>query len=262
MVLGCGNDRLACWGRAAALIMPGESTRRWIRGYPGNGRRLLRHLDIAFVSVIVLVGASQLASHFRSNALSNRLGNITQQLHRLERLAAPSSESTPSSPRDTQSEELAERLGDLSQRIVALERTVLDLSEYGSVTSEVAPGLSAAQEHEGKHEGDAQDTIADNVEELRLNHEEGAPDEARTAQIQLALYDKLATQVRLGTIEIGVIDCRSTGCRLAWRYPADLSYEEGFSLENDVMAALAEAGLQSGTRVSDGMGTTETYFAP
>lgn len=61
-------------------------------------------------------------------------------------------------------------------------------------------------------------------------------------------------------VQLDSVECRSETCRLSWRFDEGLSGEEYFELENNFIAALAQAGLDTATTRSDGIGQQGYFF--
>lgn len=160
---------------------------------------------------------------------------------------------------------LSRRIGDLARRIDAVNSAVKTLVTANNVHDVLEQPTQAM----------APDTLLERADPAALERTQAA----RWADIQrrfldepmdgswgpsteARLFSSFASDEVLHDVELNVVECRSQGCRLRWRYPEGLTNEESFVLENTFYAALGKAGLNTITSRGDDAGGLEAYAFP
>ncbi len=217
------------------------------------------------LSLVLIVGCGAYLK------LSSQYAALERQLHQIRPLPAASI-APPSEPADNGREAaliaLDARIDPLLRRLSALQEEVTRLNgrmDLLAAWQQAAVGGGSAQSPPDIQTPDEtgvkapSPSPAERAQELwdEYNQEERA--EAWAFGVEAAIQSAFSTVPELANVRIGELDCRTSMCRLTWEFAEDLSSEDYFILENEMVAALGAAGLSQGSQIGTGS-HIEGYF--
>lgn len=159
-------------------------------------------------------------------------------------------------------EQLRRDVDQLTRQIALLAKNMDALQHQLNAPARTGPveGKDFVEEEAGDEadESAPREKPAEQISSRYLGEER---DEAWAAAAEKAISTEFMTNPEVDGVAISDIECRKSTCRIAWQFPAGMTNEEAFVMENEFLKALAMAGFNASSQgASDGNGATEGYF--
>ncbi len=166
--------------------------------------------------------------------------------------------STPSSyERDRNMESLIQQVSIISQNMNTIQDQINVL--FARIDAE------GTSEEEGKETIDS--SIAKEnpqekspVEPPSIRYTNETRDDQWASPAEAAIATELTTNPLVAGVAIDTIDCRTSTCRVVWQYQPDMTSEEAFATENEMVTAMNRAGFNASSQATLGGGSTEGIF--
>lgn len=151
-------------------------------------------------------------------------------------------------------EGLREKVSNLSDNLVMLHNQVQLL----------AHALEAGKEQfvETEAVSSVSDSVSEpsNLSDISDRYNSELRDESWALLAEKSIVDEFSYNQNVDGVFIETVDCRNSLCHVSWQYPDDITNENAFILENELLFAMEKAGFNSSSQKSIGGKLMEGYF--
>lgn len=90
--------------------------------------------------------------------------------------------------------------------------------------------------------------------------DEEVRDDAWASTFEREIVEQFRTNPEVDRMGILNVECRESLCRMSWQFPGNMTNEEVFNMENQLLVAMSKVGFNASSQNSLGGGVTEGVF--
>lgn len=215
---------------------------------------------VAIAGLLVAVLAAGAILHGLYERLSSASTDQKSSVSVAKELSRPADETLsppPSSERGRDMETLIQQVSIMSQNMNTLQEQINVLS--ARLNAEVT---GKKEEKETIDSSIEQENSRDEspIEPPNMRYSNETRDDQWASPTEAAIAAEFTTNPEVAGVTIDTIDCRSSLCRLVWQYKPDMTGEEAFATENEMLAAMNRAGFNASSQSTLGGGSNEGFF--